>query len=550
MMTPYAALKDALVVSCQAAPGDPLENVDALRRIALACLRGGAGGLRLNGGDCIAAVRRDTSVPIIGLKKTYFDSRLRITPDFAAALELASAGADIIALDCTDRIWPAGEPWQQLVKRIHEELHLPVMADIATLEEACAAAAAGADMIGTTLHGYTEQTQDARGFSWSKLADIIRETGRPVVAEGHISTPEEARRAIMSGAWCVVVGSAITRPGTITASFIRALQSPLKSGSAIGVDIGGTWIKAGLVDREGSIRFPARVPTGATGGREAIAIAASDAIDQVLRSARQEGLEPIGLGIASAGVIDVSRGTVFAATENLPGWTGFDLRGFAQKRFHLPTCVENDAHAAVLADMHFGFARRLRNFVVTTIGTGIGGGIVIDRKLIRGQHGFAGSFGHTTIRQNGRPCTCGRAGCLEAYVSAAALAREFRDRSDAPVDTEALADSDLAWKVSQLADADDPIARQAYFAMAGYFAEGIASLFNLVDPEAIIVAGGLVEGKPWFTEEVEKRVAQILHFGALRDPRVQLATVVNEAGVLGAAVAVFSSLEPMEEVSR
>ena len=541
MTTPCAALKDALVVSCQAAPGDPLENADALRRIAQACLRGGAGGLRLNGGDCIAAVRPDTKVPIIGLKKVYLEGRLRITPDFAAAVELAKAGADIIALDCTDRIWPAGEPWQLLVKRIHQELHLPVMADIATLEEARAAAATGAEMIGTTLYGYTEQTQDANGFSWSLLADIIRETDRPVVAEGHISTPLEAKRAITAGAWCVVVGSAITRPGTITSDFLHAIQRRLNSGAAIGVDIGGTWIKAGLVDQEGHIRFPTRVPTEARGGRDAIATATAKAIDQVLLSTRQEGVEPIGLGIASAGVIDVGNGKVFAATENLPGWTGFDLHGFAEKRFQLPTRIENDAHAAVLAEMYFGSARQFNSFVVITIGTGVGGGVVVDRKLVRGQHGFAGSFGHTTIRQNGRPCTCGREGCLEAYVSASALAREFRDRSDAYADIEALTDAELAWKVSQLADADDPIARQAYFAMAGYLAEGIASLFNVVDPEAIIVAGGLVEGKPWFTEEVEKRVAQMLHFGALRRPRVQLAASMNEAGVLGAAVAVFNA---------
>ena len=541
MTKPCSALKDVLVVSCQAAPGDPLENVDALRRIALACLRGGAGGLRLNGGDCISAVRPDTSVPIIGLKKAYLDGRLRITPDFAAAVELAKAGADIIALDCTDRIWPAGEPWQLLVKRIHQELHLPVMADIATLEEARAAAATGAEMIGTTLYGYTEQTQDANGFSWSLLADIIRETDRPVVAEGHISTPLEAKRAITAGAWCVVVGSAITRPGTITSDFLHAIQRRLNSGAAIGVDIGGTWIKAGLVDQEGHIRFPTRVPTEARGGRDAIATATAKAIDQVLLSTRQEGVEPIGLGIASAGVIDVGNGKVFAATENLPGWTGFDLHGFAEKRFQLPTRIENDAHAAVLAEMYFGSARQFNSFVVITIGTGVGGGVVVDRKLVRGQHGFAGSFGHTTIRQNGRPCTCGREGCLEAYVSASALAREFRDRSDAYADIEALTDAELAWKVSQLADADDPIARQAYFAMAGYLAEGIASLFNVVDPEAIIVAGGLVEGKPWFTEEVEKRVAQMLHFGALRRPRVQLAASMNEAGVLGAAVAVFNA---------
>ena len=542
MTTPSAALKDVLVVSCQAAPGDPLEDVDALRRLALACLEGGARGLRLNGGECIAAVRPYTGVPIIGLKKTYLDGRVRITPDLAAAAELAKAGADIIAVDCTDRVWPAGEPWQQLVRRIHQELHLPVMADIATLEEARAAAAAGADMIGTTLHGYTKQTEHARGFSWSLLEDVIRETGRPVVAEGHISKPEEARRAMLAGAWCVVVGSAITRPGSITADFVHAVQRPLDVSSVVGVDIGGTWIKAGLVDRQGTIRFAARVPTVAREGREAIASGTAAAIDQVLQSARQHGVEPMGLGIASAGVIDVTGGSVFAATENLPGWTGFDLRTFAEQRFQLPTCVENDAHAAVLAEMHFGFARHLQNFVAITIGTGVGGGIVVDRNLLRGQHGFAGSFGHTIIRQNGRPCTCGRAGCLEAYVSASALVREFRDRSKPQGEGEAFVDADMAMKVSQLADAGDPIARQAYFAMAEYLAEGVASLFNLVDPEAVMVAGGLVEGKPWFTEEVETRVAHMLHFGVLRTPRVQLAAAMNEAGVRGAAVAVFNAI--------
>ncbi|HZC43775.1 MAG TPA: putative N-acetylmannosamine-6-phosphate 2-epimerase [Acidobacteriaceae bacterium] len=536
-----AALKHVLVVSCQAAPGDPLENIDALRRIALACLQGGAGGLRLNGGECVAAVRPDTSVPIIGLKKAYLDGRLRITPNFAAAAELADAGSDVIALDCTNRVWPAGEPWHQLIQRIHEELHLPVMADIATLAEARAAAAAGADMIGTTLYGYTEQTEQADGFNWSLLADIIRDIRRPVVAEGHISTPEEAKRAIMAGAWCVVVGSAITRPGVITAGFVRAVRQWQKPGSAIGVDIGGTWIKAGLVDQDGCIRFSVRVQTGARGGREAIAAATAAAIDQVLQSARQNYVEPIGLGIASAGVIDVSGGTVFAATENLPGWTGFNLRAFAEQRFQLPTYIENDAHSAVLAELHFGFARHLRDFVAVTIGTGIGGGIVVDRKLLRGQHGFAGSFGHTSIRQNGRPCTCGRAGCLEAYVSASALRSEFRDRSDGRTDDEAIPDDEMALKVSQLADADDPIARQAYFALAGYLAEGVATLFNVVDPEAIILSGGLIEGKPWFAEEVGKRVAQMLHFGALRTARVQLADAMHEAGVLGAAVAVFEA---------
>jgi putative N-acetylmannosamine-6-phosphate epimerase len=287
MFRALSALKGNLVVSCQAAPGDPLDDVAALRRITLAAIRGGAGGLRLNGAECIAAVRADTDLPIIGIKKSYIDRVVRITPDFTAAAELAQAGADMIAVDCTDRVWSGGMPWLELIKRIHDELHLPVMADIATLEEALVAAAAGADSIGTTLNGYTETTRHNRGFDCKLLSEIVAGTELPVVAEGHISTPADARNAMISGAWCVVVGSAITRPASITARFADAVRNSIPAGPVIGVDIGGTSIKAGLVDRKGCISFPARIPTAASGGRESILAAMVQAIDHVLLSARE-----------------------------------------------------------------------------------------------------------------------------------------------------------------------------------------------------------------------------------------------------------------------
>jgi putative N-acetylmannosamine-6-phosphate epimerase len=219
-------IKDKLVVSCQAYPGDPLEDPETLRRIASAAVRGGAAGLRLNGAADIAAVRRDTGLPIIGINKKYWNDQLRITPDFASAMEVAHAGADIIALDCTNRAWPTGDRWQEIIARIHSELKLLVMADIATLAEALDAAAAGADMVGMTLNGYTEETSNSRGFSWPLLHDLVKQANRPVIAEGHISTPDEARRAIARGAWSVVVGSAITRPGVITAGFVQAMERP------------------------------------------------------------------------------------------------------------------------------------------------------------------------------------------------------------------------------------------------------------------------------------------------------------------------------------
>ncbi|MEO6911678.1 MAG: putative N-acetylmannosamine-6-phosphate 2-epimerase [Edaphobacter sp.] len=534
-------IKGKLVVSCQAASGDPLEDTETLRRIAQAAVGGGAAGLRLNSPEHIAAIRRDTDLPIIGIKKKYFNGLLRITPDFESAAELAAAGADIIALDCTNRTWTFGEPWQQCIERIHRELKLLVMADIATLDEGLAAAAAGADMIGMTLNGYTKETEANRAFSWPLLADLIRQTGRPIIAEGHISTPDEARRAIQHGAWSVVVGSAITRPGTITERFVRAVATTSETSPAIGVDIGGTSTKAGLVDRAGRVTLLAQQPTMASEGCNAIAAAAEQVIEEVFSAAHDQGIHPTGLGIASAGAIDARTGKIFAATENLPGWTGFDLRGFAKSRFHLPTYVNNDAHAAVLAELHFGVGRELSDFVAITLGTGIGGGIVSGGKLIRGNHGFAGTVGHHTIRVDGLPCNCGRLGCLEAYVSTAALIREYKTHNSPQQNDPAIEDAALALKISNLVTTGDPAALEAYRILADYLAEGIANVFNILDPEAVILSGGLIQGHTQFAVDVEHRVRSLLHFGSKRNPRVELSMAGQYAGLQGAAASVFEA---------
>ncbi|MDE3148473.1 MAG: putative N-acetylmannosamine-6-phosphate 2-epimerase [Acidobacteriota bacterium] len=534
-------LHGKLVVSCQAAPGDPLEDTETIRRIARAVSAAGAGGLRINSPEHIAAIRKDTDLPIIGIQKRYVDGMLRITPDFASAAAVAKAGASIIALDCTERAWAFGEPWRQLIQRIHSELKLPVMADVATLSEAVAAAEAGADFAGTTLNGYTEETRHIHSFNWPLLAEMVRQTRIPIIAEGHISTPAEARRAVAEGAWCVVVGSAITRPGMIAAGFVRALRPAAEGAPAIGVDIGGTSIKAGVVSRTGEVSLTTQVPTEAARGRDAIASGLATAIEQSLDQAKGRGFEPCGLGIATGGVIDAGDGSIFAATDNLPGWAGFPLCEFVEQRFHLPAYAVNDAHAAALAELHFGLGRNLSDFVAITIGTGIGGGIVSGGKLLQGRRGFAGTIGHQAIRGDGRLCNCGRRGCLEAYVSTASLLREYAGQAGKTIDP-ALTEAALARQISQLALAGDPAAQAAYGVLAGYLAEGLANIFNLLDPEAVFVSGGLVEGHREFAADVERRVQHLLHFGAKRFPRVLLSSQGYYAGVQGAGALVFSML--------
>jgi N-acylglucosamine-6-phosphate 2-epimerase len=219
------SLKNKLIVSCQALPGDPLDDTDALRRIAVSVLRGGAGGLRANGADCIAAFRRETALPIIGILKRFANGKPDITPDFASAQIISSAGADIIGVDCSAGRFTSSEPWPQLLSRIRQELSKPVLADIATLDEALAAEQAGADAVATTMFGYTPETAGQRSISWTLVEQLVKSVHLPVILEGHVRHPDEVRRAFDLGAFAVVVGAAITQPEAITARFVAGLRS-------------------------------------------------------------------------------------------------------------------------------------------------------------------------------------------------------------------------------------------------------------------------------------------------------------------------------------
>lgn len=529
-----------LIVSCQAWPGDPLDDTDAIRRLALAALRGGAAGLRINSPAHIAAIRKNTALPIIGLQKHFQDGVYRITPDFAAAQLLAEAGASIIAVDCTSRSWSSGDAWEALIRQIHTELKMPVMADVATLEEAITANKAGADFVGPTLHGYTEETKGSDSFDWDLLLQMATALSVPIIAEGHISTPADARKAIENGAWCVVVGSAITRPGDITSGFVQALEKPNACGTAIGVDLGGTSIKAGIVCSNGAMTRCDQLPTPASDGRDAVMAGVIKVIEERMAQAHIQNLTPCGLGIASAGAINPVDGTVFAATDNLPDWAGFNLRHAIEDRFQIPTFVINDGQAAVLAELHYGLGRRLHDFVALTIGTGVGGGIVCNGKLLQGQYGLAGTFGHQTIRMGERACNCGRMGCLEAYVSTAALVHEYQSHGEKAEPGESTAAR--ARRISNLALAGDSAACAAYAQMGEYLAEGIANIFNLLDPQAVVLSGGLVEGHAAFVRKVESSVRGMLHFGAKRNPSVLLAEAGRYTGIQGAAALVFERL--------
>ena len=218
-----SAVKGRLIVSCQALEDEPLHGSEIMARMTVAAAEGGAAAIRANSPADIRAIKRAVDLPLIGLYKQG-STGVYITPTFEAAAAIAEAGADVIALDCTDRPRPDGVSLRDLLARIRDELGLPVFADVSTLAEARAAAEMGVAMAAPTLSGYTEARPMLPGPDFELLKQMIDALPIPVIAEGRIGTPEQAREALDLGAWAVVVGSAITRPRTIAARFVAALD--------------------------------------------------------------------------------------------------------------------------------------------------------------------------------------------------------------------------------------------------------------------------------------------------------------------------------------
>lgn len=226
LVTPQTlqALEGQLIVSAQAYPGEPMRHPQTMAQVAASAVIGGAAAIRVQGLADIQFTRSAVEVPVIGLYKDGHEG-VFITPIIHHALAVAAAGAQIVALDGTRRPRPDGKTLEQTVAAVHERSGALVMADCGSLDDARAAAEAGADLIGTTLAGYSGERPMTAGPDLELISQIARaELGRPLVAEGRIHSPDQARAALQAGAFAVVVGTAITHPATITGWFAAALR--------------------------------------------------------------------------------------------------------------------------------------------------------------------------------------------------------------------------------------------------------------------------------------------------------------------------------------
>ncbi len=516
------AIRGRLIVSCQASTGDAFYSPESMALFAAAAKAGGAAAIRANGPRDIAAIVRATALPVIGIqKRTMDDGQVLITPTLEEARALVEAGAAAVALDCTARGQRHGALAR--VRRIREELGVAVCADIATEEEALAAAECGADFVLSTMRGYTDETARIRRFQPEFIARLVAAVRVPVIAEGMIGTPAEARAATEAGACAVVVGTAITRPHEITRLFARAVLAP-EACVVAAIDLGATNTKYGVVDQAGRMLWSAVEATPSKEGAEALLNHLAHCAGRCAAEAKRLGNAAAAIGIAAAGWAERESGRVVWATGGMPGWSGTQVARVVEEASGVPVVVENDARALAEGERRFGAAKGVRDFLCLTLGTGVGGAAVVQGKLLGGASALGGALGHLPVEPDGEPCACGARGCLEAYANAAALLRYA-----------APARFGSAQELIEAAQAGDDGAKRALQTYAVYLARGIAALVNVFDPELVVLGGGLVQGNAELVAEASRETDRRIFAREVRRVRVVASSLGYEAGVLGAA---------------
>ncbi len=524
------AIQGRLIVSCQATEGEVFHDPQLMARFAAAAVAGGAAAIRANGPADIRAIRGVTRVPLIGIQKVRHNDGLPlITPSFESAKALVEAGADMVALDCTVR--GRGSGALERIREIRERLKVPVLADIAEIAEAIAAAEAGADFVLSTLRGYTEETKYVQDFDPNFIRDLVSATSVPVIAEGRISSPDQARQAVAAGALAVVVGTAITRPSDIARTLAAAIESEYsrrnKVSHAIGIDLGGTQTKYGVVRSDGTLLFKSTVETPAQSGARAMLDNLKRVAESATRHAKDTGYNPVAMGVATAGWVDALNGRVVYATGNLPGWTGARIGEELSAISGLPVAVENDANALAVGEKHFGAAKSFEDFVCLTLGTGLGGGCYVAGALNGGAHSIANQVGHIPIMPDGLPCSCGVQGCLEPYVNALALIRYAGNSYTS------------AAQVIEAANSGEETARAAVQTLARHLARGCATVVALLDPQALIFGGGLIQNNPLLISALNDEMAKLVRPWESRGLRVMASELGYYGGVVGAAALAF-----------
>src|SRR5829696_1290709 len=313
-------------------------------------------------------------------------------------------------------------------------------------------------------------------------------------------------------------------------------KNPSSESLIFAVDLGGTHLRVALVDDAGRILKQLKQETPK--GDSALCI-----VDALVKAAQQwdcDKLSVVATAIMVPGAVDCEKAVVLQAP-NLPSLVNFELKAELERRLGRPVFLENDANAAAVGEMWLGAARDCRDVISVTLGTGVGGGVILDGKLWRGSHGSAGEIGHTTVDPfSGLKCKCGNTGCLELFASATAIVRMTRENLSSFPESRLISAELTAEKVYDAGSAGDELALAVFKRFGTYLGIGLANLMNLIDPQIIVLTGGAVNGWDLFAPEMYRQVGERAFRATAQQVKIARAECGDNAGLLGAARLAFT----------
>ena len=287
----------------------------------------------------------------------------------------------------------------------------------------------------------------------------------------------------------------------------------------VGIDIGGTMIKYGLLSLEGQILESGEVATEATKGVEVLFGKLCDIVEKYSHE------EIGGIAVSGTGQIDGSIGKVIGGNEIIPGWIGTNLVEKLEKKFNLPAVLENDVNCAALGEKWLGAGKGQDNFVCLTIGTGIGGGIVLNGDIFRGDTCVAGEFGHIQVVKDGVQCLCGKKGCYERYASATALLRMAKERTGLDLNGKEIFDREKA---------GEPVFVQLIKDWVDYFTDGLSTIIYIFNPPLVVIGGGVTKQGDYLLDKINESLENKLGINYKKNLCIKFAELGNNAGMLGA----------------
>ncbi len=309
----------------------------------------------------------------------------------------------------------------------------------------------------------------------------------------------------------------------------------------IGIDLGGTAIKTGIVSFSGKLFHHETNPTNASAGRKTVLKNIIAAVESTLTNSGITQKHIFGIGVGTPGLPN-KNGTIITGAYNIPGWKGTPLGQVLRKKYHLPVRIENDVSAVTLGEATWGAGKGFKHIICITLGTGLGGGIIINKNLYRGESGYAGEFGHMVIAAGGEKCTSGVAGGFEAYSSAFAITRIAQEKTKgkriSSILKTALLPENHPQQVKMIFQAyqqGDRLAHSILQEFGYYLGIGIATLVNCFDPERVIISGGIAQsGQVLLSLMQPAYIAHLLPFHK-KKKKIVLGKFDNRAGIIGAA---------------